>query len=427
MTNHTNVGRPEDHVVTPPTPQDVNYIAISEEVASPDQEAPSKPVPDESQLAVRKLILVTVIALTFMLMEFIGGYIAGSLAVISDAVHMLTDVLGFAIALTAIWIGRKPPSDRHSFGFHRVEVVGALVSIMVIWVLTGILFYSAVLRFQEFLEDDAEQVVDGKTMFIIALIGLIMNVVMMKVLGGDGHGHSHGIGGHDHSHDHSHGEEGHGHSHGSSHSRGHGHAHNHDHDSHSHNHDHEHHSDHEHLDAEATQDEAKPKKKSWCGLWESKFENLNIQAAYLHVLGDLLQSVGVTIAGAIIWWKPSWQLADPIMTFVFSLLVVGTTINTVKESLHILLEGTPRKFQYTKVERGLRSCPEVVAVHDLHIWSLSSNKPALAVHLVSSNPEVSLAAAQQYLIGEGITHTTIQIEHPATQYPQKCSDEGRCT
>jgi solute carrier family 30 (zinc transporter), member 2 len=392
---------------------------------------PAKPEATQAGAA-RKLWLVTAIALIFMLMEFIGGYIAGSLAVISDAVHMLTDVLGFAIALTVIWIGKRPSSDTLSFGFHRVEVVGALVSILVIWVLTGVLVYSAVLRCRDFLKDDAPEVVDGKTMFIIALIGLVMNVVMMQVLshGGDGHGHSHGIsvGGGDHGHSHSHG---HGHSH------DHGEHNGHDDKAHNpnHNHDHDHDQDHDHHqhghdleqgegDREGTgegDDGDEPKKKRG-----TKFENLNIQAAYLHVLGDLLQSVGVTIAGAVIWWKPSWQLADPIMTFVFSLLVVGTTMSTVKESLHILMEGTPRQFPYAKVEAGLTKCRDVIAVHDLHIWSLSSNKPALAVHLVSENPEESLASAQKYLIDEGITHSTIQIERPSMAYPQQCVDHGWC-
>lgn len=321
------------------------------------------PLSDESRHAVRKLLLVTAIGLIFMMMEFIGGYIAGSLAVISDAVHMLTDVLGFVISLTAIWIGRKPASDRLSFGFHRVEIVGAMVSIMVIWVLTGILLYSAVLRFADFLEEGAEQVVDGKTMFIIAFIGLVMNVVMMKVLGG--HGHGHGLEGHGHSHGHSHAhgshdlEDGHAeddHEHGDH--AGHGHGHGHSHGSHGHTED-----DH------ADEDDHVPKKKPsrWSKLWGSKFENLNIQAAYLHVLGDLLQSVGVTIAGAVIWWKPDWQLADPIMTFVFSILVIATTLSTVKESLRILMEGTPRGVEPSKIESGLRACTSVVAVHDLHI------------------------------------------------------------
>jgi zinc transporter 2 len=140
------------------------------------------------------------------------------------------------------------------------------------------------------------------------------------------------------------------------------------------------------------------------------------------VLGDLLQSVGVIIAGALVWWKPSWQIADPIMTAVFSLLVICTTVPTMKQSVLLLMEGVPMGIDTEHIKKELGACDAVVAVHDLHIWSLSTSKPALAVHLVSDDHDAALASAQRYLIGRGITHTTIQVERPSAQYPQNCDE-----
>lgn len=157
-----------------------------------------------------------------------------------------------------------------------------------------------------------------------------------------------------------------------------------------------------------------------------EFENLNIQAAFIHVIGDFVQSVGVCIAGGLIWYDPSWQIADPIATFLFSVLVLIMTVNIAKESVHVLMEGTPRGIYPDKIEHGLGACESVVAIHDLHIWSLSSSKPALSVHLVANNTEAALRSAQSFLISSGITHTTIQIERADCQYPQDCGKNIDC-
>ncbi|KAG3013262.1 hypothetical protein PC119_g12572 [Phytophthora cactorum] len=368
------------------------------------------PLTDGAKRAQRKLQLACVCSLLFMCAEVVGGFLAGSLAIMTDAAHLLSDVAGFCISLFAIWVSTMPASKRLSFGFQRAEVIGAVTSVLVIWVLTGVLVYAAVERFMECLEPNPKEHVNGKLMFIVACIGLVVNLILMQILG---HGHSHGGGG---GHGHSHGGDSHGHAHGDSSSstssdeEGHSH-------SHGHGHSHGGHG-HSHGDLENGLGEAPKAKK--------KLENLNIEAAYIHALGDFIQSIGVCIAGGLIWYKPEWQIADPIATFIFSILVLGTTIGIVRDSIHVLMEGTPDGIHADEIERGLRRCSSVVAVHDLHIWSLSAGLPSLSVHLVSDDAETALHAAQRYLMSKGITHTTIQIEKTATLYPRDCNSDLKC-
>ncbi|KAF0695007.1 Aste57867_14156 [Aphanomyces stellatus] len=269
-----------------------------------------------------------------------------------------------------------------TFGFHRAEIIGAVISVLVIWVLTGFLVYAAIERFQDALSDHPSEVVDGKLMFIVASLGLVVNLALMKILG---HSHSHGIGG-----------ASHGHSHG-------------DHDDHDEEHGHSHgdHNDHD----------GKP-----------KLENLNIQAAYIHALGDFIQSLGVCGAGALIWYNPKWQIADPIATFLFSILVLYTTVDIVRQSVHVLMEGTPDGFDSDEIARGLEALPAVSDAHDLHIWSLNAGLPSLSVHLVThlENVDDALHQAQEYLISKGIDHSTIQVERASKTYPRDCSDTVHC-
>lgn len=210
------------------------------------------PIVHDSRHVMRKLLCVLFLAGLFMAIEIVGGLLANSIAILSDAAHMLSDLLGFVISIISIYISGLPANTKHSFGYHRAGVIGALASIMVIWALTGFLIYFAVRRVINI--DEVE--VEGPLMFGVACFGLLTNLVMIKVLhGGEGHGHAHGHGsshGHDHGHGHSH-SEGHAHSH--SHTRGiaskhvheHKHGEEHAHDlEHEHKHDHDHDHDHEH-------------------------------------------------------------------------------------------------------------------------------------------------------------------------------------
>ncbi|RHY89568.1 hypothetical protein DYB31_016162, partial [Aphanomyces astaci] len=112
-------------------------------------------------------------------------------------------------------------------------------------------------------------------------------------------------------------------------------------------------------------------------------ENLNVRAAYLHALGDFLQSLGVCIAGALIWYEPSWQLCDPVVTLFFSVIVGATTVGICKTTLHVLMEGTPI-VDAESLERDIKTLARVKDVHDLRVWSISSSSFAVAMHVVEA-------------------------------------------
>jgi zinc transporter 2 len=320
-----------------------------------------------------------------MSVEVVGGIKANSLAILTDAAHLLSDVAAFAISLFSLWAAGWEATPRQTYGFFRIEILGALVSIQLIWLLTGILVYEAIIRL---LTETSE--VNGFLMFVVAAFGLLVNIVMAVMLGHD-HGHSHG-----HSHGHDHGN----HSHGvtvTTHHHDHGHSHSHGEDKH-----------HAHEDITEQLLEKSKKEK------EKRKRNINVQGAYLHVLGDSIQSVGVMIGGAVIWYNPKWKIVDLICTLVFSVIVLGTTINMIRSILEVLMESTPREIDATKLEKGLLEMEEVVAVHELHIWAITVGKVLLACH-VNIRPEADadmvLNKVVDYIRREyNISHVTIQIE-----------------
>ena len=144
---------------------------------------------------------------------------------------------------------------------------------------------------------------------------------------------------------------------------------------------------------------------------QEQASNINITSAYLHVLGDLLMSVGVIIAAVIINIKPEWTLADPLCTYLFSVIIACTSIPVFKDCMMVIMEASPDEIDLEKLERELSECPGVEEVHDLHVWSISSGKYSLSCHIVSSQPLKSLNAAT-YLCQKSykIFHTTIQVE-----------------
>jgi cobalt-zinc-cadmium efflux system protein len=157
-------------------------------------------------------------------------------------------------------------------------------------------------------------------------------------------------------------------------------------------------------------------------LHASQHDNLNIKAAYLHVIGDLLGSVGVIIGGAILWWT-GWNPIDPIITILFSLAILYSSGKIIRQSIGILMESTPGEYDPEKIHQDLSSIQGVKEVHDLHIWAVSPKKIALSAHLVADKPHLALNAAHR-LIEEryGISHMTIQVEDPAHFEPRFCYD-----
>ncbi|CAI0394186.1 unnamed protein product [Linum tenue] len=324
----------------------------------------------------RKLLMAVGFCVIFMAVEVAGGIKANSLAILTDAAHLLSDVAAFAISLFSLWAASWEATPRQSYGFFRIEILGALVSMQIIWLLTGIIVYEAIVRL---VYNTGE--VDGFLMFLVAAFGLVVNIIMAFLLGHD-HGHGHG-----HGHDH-----------------GHGHGHGHGHEGHQHHVDEESAKQQPLLDKRVKGEEKKKQKK----------KNINVEGAYLHVLGDSIQSIGVMIGGAVIWYKPEWKIVDLICTLVFSVIVMATTIKMLRSVLEVLMESTPREVDATKLEKGILEMEEVVAIHELHIWAITVGKILLACHVKirpEANADTVLDNVINYIKREyNISHVTIQIE-----------------
>lgn len=155
-------------------------------------------------------------------------------------------------------------------------------------------------------------------------------------------------------------------------------------------------------------------------------ENINVKAAFIHVVGDLIQSIGVLIAAFIIYFKPEWKLADPICTFVFSLIVMVTTFKIFLDIVNVLMEGTPRGIDITSVRRSFLKIPGVKDVHNLRLWSLSMDKIALSVHLAvdsQTDPLKTLRLGSAMVrLKYDISESTIQVE----EYVDEMDDCTHC-
>ncbi|NXV95879.1 ZNT4 protein, partial [Calonectris borealis] len=225
----------------------------------------------------KRLTLAALLYLLFMTGELVGGYVANSLAIMTDALHMLTDLSGIILTLLALWLSAKSPTKRFTFGFHRLEVLSAIISVLLVYILMAFLLYEAV---QRTIHMDYE--INGDIMLITAAVGVAVNLIMGFLLNQSGHLHSH-------SHSHPHVPQSN--SPNTAHSTSHGHS------------------------------------------------SLAVRAAFVHALGDLVQSIGVLVAAYIIRFKPEYKIADPICTYVFSILVVLTTVRILCDTGVIILEG----------------------------------------------------------------------------------------
>jgi zinc transporter 2 len=247
--------------------------------------------------------------------------LSNSIAIFTDTAHLASDMVGFGISILSLYTAQKPATKALSFGYHRAEVLGTLVSIILIWALTVWLVVEATARVWHPVE------IVGNIMLITAVAGLFFNLIQMKILhSGDGHYHlggdaaGGGCGGDHASHE--------------------GHAHNHK-------------EDHKHVDQEALKENLvsqSPKathnhgEHNHDGPAHAKAgtdKNINVTAAYLHVLGDMLMSVGVIIAATIIFFCPTYTIADPVCTYLFSVIICFTTIPVFKECILVMMEATP--------------------------------------------------------------------------------------
>ncbi|CAN9493009.1 unnamed protein product [Ophioblennius macclurei] len=333
----------------------------------------------EKKVARKRLYVVSAVCLVFMIGETLGGYFAGSLAVMTDAAHLLVDLTSFIISLLSLWLSSRPATHTLSYGWHRAEVLGALLSIFTIWLVTGVLVYLAVERLVS-----GDFTIEGDIMLITSGCAVLANIIMAITLHQSGHGHSHG---------------------GMS-SHGHGHAH-----------------------ANGTAD-ARSSEEEECGDVERNHNdhagrkqqaNASVRAAFVHVVGDLLQSVSVLVSAIIIFFKPEYKIADPICTFLFSILVLCTTFTIMRDILVVLMEGTPSGVKYGEVRDGLLQVKGVTAVHNLHIWALTVNQAVLSAHVAvdeSADAQTVLREMTQACFSSYNFHSvTIQMERQADLKP----------
>lgn len=278
---------------------------------------------DFSSSSSGKLFWALVLTSTFMVVEVIGGVISGSLALIADAGHMLTDAAALLLAFYAVKISMRPSDEKRSFGYGRFQVLAAYTNGVFLIALTAWIVWEAIQRFQN------PQPIASMSMLIVAILGLLVNLVVFKIL------HS------------------------------------------------------------------------------SSEDNINIRSALLHVIGDLLGSVGAIIAALVIWqWNILW--VDPLLSVFVSLLILKSAFRVVKDSSHILLEGTPRQVDTKEIKEKLQEIEEVTDIHHIHSWSLNDQEKVITLHANINNREKSdevILQIQQILKSEfTIEHVTVQIE-----------------
>lgn len=274
----------------------------------------------------RRLTLALAITALVMLVELIGGWLAGSLTLLADAAHMLADVAALGLALVAAWIAQRPATPERSFGFLRLEILAALINGAVLFAIAIGIAVEAWHRLR------IPQPVNGALLLAVAAVGFVANFGAVLIL-----------------------------------HRGHQHS-------------------------------------------------LNQKGAYLHVLGDLLGSVGALVAGALILTS-GWLPADPLISILIGALVLVSAWRLVKESTDVLLEAAPRHIALSDVHDRIRSVPGVESVHDLHLWTVTSGVVAMSGHLVVKDPAANqpvLEEVQERMEALGIKHVTVQMEREPT-------------
>ncbi len=304
----------------------------------------------------RTLFISFVIITGYMFIEAIGGWLTGSLALLSDAGHMLSDSIALGATLLAFKIGEKAATRQKTFGYKRFEILVAGVNGATLVIIAVMIFYEAIKRF------NSPPEIATQGMLIIATIGMLVNILVAWLMhrgssSDDGHGHGQAT--------------------------------------------------------EGVADKDKAKKPA----------NLNMQSAYLHVLSDLMGSVAAIIA-ALLMMGFGWVWADAAASVIVAVLIIVSGYRVVRDSVHILMEGTPKGISLEEVEQQLITHPQVLKIHDLHVWSITSGLNALSCHVIvdgeMSIHEASLLISEieLRLLELSINHATVQVEslsHPQTQ------------
>jgi cobalt-zinc-cadmium efflux system protein len=275
----------------------------------------------------RNLAITVILNGIITIGQFAGGIISGSLALMSDALHNLSDVISVLLAYLAHRIGLRPQTRNSTFGYKRAEILAAFINAMSLIAISIYLLVEAGKRFLNPKE------VDYRWMLGLGILGFIANGLSVLIL------------------------------------------------------------------------------------QHNKEENLNIRAAYLHLIGDALTSLAVIVGAVVIWlFKVYW--IDPLVTVLISAYIFVHTFQIMKESVGILMQFSPPEIDQQKVIDTLQEIEEIRSVHHVHIWQLSDHKFYFEAHLVllknqpvSETNVITLKAKQLLNRSYGITHTTFQYEY----------------
>lgn len=281
----------------------------------------------------RRIRFVFFLTFGYALVQAAGGWLSGSLALIADSGHMLSDAAALLLALVAYRIARRPPDGTRTYGFHRVRVLAALANGATLLLLVAWIAWEAIQRFSAPME------VLAGPMLVVAVIGLLVNLAGAWVL------------------------------------------------------------------------------------WSGHHGDGNLRGALLHVLGDLLGSVGA-IAAAIGILLTGWTVLDPILSVLVALLVVRSAWRLVAESIRVLLQAVPQGVDAIEAERGLAALPEIAEAGHFHAWTLTDESAIATVH-VSPAPGVDPLALPPLVAAwlkerYAIDHVTVQVDPPGALASRHC-------
>jgi cobalt-zinc-cadmium efflux system protein len=286
-----------------------------------------------------KLLIAFVLTVLMMVAEAFGGFWSGSLALLADAGHMLVDSLALLLAVVGAWLARRPADAQRTYGYGRLEVLAGFVNALTQFVLVAFIAYEAIMRLFH-----PGEILSG-VMLVVALIGLAVNVLVLRTL----HGHAH--------------------------------------------------------------------------------DDVNLAGATLHVLGDLLGSVAAVLAALAVRWL-GWNWADPVLSLLVSLLILGSAWKLLRRSAHILLEGVPEGVDTAEITQTLRSADiSIRDVHHVHVWQLASGSRMATLHAEVHEQGQSAQALKviKGVLNErfGIQHATVQIDPgPCPDEPLGCAGHG---
>lgn len=260
--------------------------------------------------------------LAFVAVEFGAGVISQSTALMADAGHNLSDVLGLAMAGGAAWLARRASASHRTYGFGKATVLAALFNALLLIFACGVIAFEAVRR----LNDSAP--VGSTTVMVVAGIGFFINLGTALLFMKDQH------------------------------------------------------------------------------------QDLNVRGAYLHMMADAAVSLGVVVVGAIML-VTNWSILDPLVSIAIVVLILIGTWGLLRDSVNLALDAAPRGVDVAAIRVGFLALPGVTAVHDLHVWGLSTTETALTAHLVHDRPDADALLCEAQALARtrfSIGHTTLQLE-----------------